>query len=457
MNSEITVKNNIFDEVKKEKKPIHLVLIATKPDIIKLAPLIIELKKENEFVLTVHSGQHFDWNLSGGLEEEFGLSPDINLNVRGMLFEQQAQIIERLGKVLFKMKKLNKRIIPYILGDTTTAVAGGIASFANLLGTVHVEAGLRTMTPPKKRFFELLSNFDAEEFYFKLREASGWKKGSYEPYPEQFDTRAAAPSAGLHFSPTPLNKKHLLDEGYDAERIVTVGNPVSDAIDLVEKKGKESNVFEMFPLLEEGEWIRFCIHRRENVSSLHRFSSLIEAIEKLVNRGEKILLVSLGATEKALNDFGLKKKIEKMSKSNKNFIYSPVWPYYRDAIAVMKKCSAVATDSGSIQEETNILGVPGIVLRFNSDRPEAVFAGSNTLAPPINAEIVEKIVREVVENKKLNKQMRKTQKLYGKNVCKKIVKNAKEVSAKEGLFELFEQQRLGLTKLDFWKKGETQW
>lgn len=457
---EISIRKNLFKKIKRKKGILHLVLIATKPDIIKQAPLILELKKEKKDVLIVHSGQHYDWNLSGGLEKEFGIMPDINLNVSGLLYEQQSQIINRLGFVLSEIKKTGMKVLPYIYGDTTTAVAGGIASFANLISTAHVEAGLRTLSPSKETILRLLSDFDVEEYFDELRESGLWRKGSYEPYPEQFDTRAAAPSVGIHFAPTRLNAEHLLAEGYAAERIYVVGNPVADAINYAQKRISQSKIFRKFPILKRGNVIRFCIHRRENVSCFQRFTALYEAMIDLVCEGRTVLFISLGATERALEAYRLKKKNVEMAEKYKNFIYSPVWPSYVDVIAAMQKCSLVATDSGSIQEETNMLGVPGAVLRFNSDRPEAIFAGSNILVPPIEKEIVLKIIREVVNNQDLNKKMRKTSKLYGEKVSQKIIRVVEKITQKDSafnLFDLMEHERLGLNKKSFWRKGGTSW
>jgi UDP-N-acetylglucosamine 2-epimerase (non-hydrolysing) len=456
----IHIRKNLFQEIKKRGKILHLVLIATKPDIIKQAPLILELKKEQEDVLIVHSGQHYDWNLSGGLEKEFGIVPDINLNVSGSLYQQQSQIIERLGSVLAEIKKTGRKVLPYIYGDTTTAVAGGIASFANLMSTAHVEAGLRTMSPSKETILSLLIDFKVREFFDELQESSFWKKGSYEPYPEQFDTRAAAPSAGIHFAPTRLNAQHLLAEGYPTERVYVVGNPVADAIDYAKKRTSQSKIFTKFPILKKGNVIRFCIHRRENVSCYQRFTALYEAMIDLVVEGRTVLFISLGATEKALKAFRLKRKTMALAKKHQNFIYSPVWPSYIDVISVMEKCCLVATDSGSIQEETNMLGIPGAVLRFNSDRPEAIFAGANILVPPIKKEIVLKIIRGVADDHDLNKKMRKAPKLYGEKVSQKIIKVVKKVTKKDSkfnLFDLMEHERLGLDKKAFWRKGETTW
>lgn len=454
----ISIRPGLWGKLKKDKRIIHLVLIATKPDIIKQAPLILELMREGESVLVVHSGQHYDLNLSGGLENEFSVIPDINLNVRGALYEQQSQIIYRLGYILERLKDMGKLVIPYIYGDTTTAVAAGVSSFANLIGTAHVEAGLRTMTPPKEIFQELLSNkYSIMDYYNDLQQNSNWVKGSYEPYPEQFDTRASAPSAGIHFAPTHLNAMNLLNEGFSGDKIFVVGNPVSDALKIVEGNLRNSGIFKRYPVLAEGGVIRFCVHRRENVSSYHRFKSIIDAMVYFIKEGRTVLLISLRATENALKSYGLKGELEGLSRKYKNFIYSPVWPYYTDVVAVMKKCTAVVTDSGSIQEETNLLGIPGIVLRFNSDRPEAIFSGANILAPPMKSEVIIKIIKEVLENKELNNRMRAVENLYGENVSQKMVSIIKRVTKKQTLFELLEHERLGLVKRDFWEKGGVRW
>ncbi|MDP3987529.1 MAG: UDP-N-acetylglucosamine 2-epimerase [Candidatus Levybacteria bacterium] len=455
------VRKDLIREIKKQKGAVHIVLIGTKPDIIKQAPLIIKLKEKNHFTLVIHSGQHNQFNLSGGLEKEFGIVPDVNLEVSGNLYQQQSQIIERFGSILEEIKSLKKEIIPYNCADTTTAVAAGIASFANLISTAHVEAGLRTMSPSKELTLSLLNDsFNPQDYFEKLKESKNWEKGSYEPYPEQFDTRAAGPSAGIHFAPTKLNMEHLINEGYSPQRIFVVGNTISDALKHVKKSINKSTIFEKFPILVGGNVIRFCVHRRENISSFQRFMSIYEAMEQLIRDGRKIILISLGATEKALRQYGLKNKTLELSKKYKNFIYSPVLPYYYDTIALMQKCSLVVTDSGSIQEETNMLGIPGVVLRFNTDRPEAVFSGSNVIAPPIKKEIILKIINAVLDSKERQKIVKNSKKLYGENVSGKIVKTVEKAIHKDSsfnIFEFMEHQRLGLTKKSFWRKGGIQW
>jgi len=206
--------------------------------------------------------------------------------------------------------------------------------------------------------------------------------------------------------------------------------------------------------------IRFCIHRRENVSSYHRFKSIYDAMVELIKEGRTVLLISLGATEKAFEAYNLKTEVLSLSKKYENFIYSPVWPYYVDTIAVMKRCSVVATDSGSIQEETVMLGIPGVVLRFNSDRPEAIFQGSNIIAPPIQSFLITRIIREVADTESLSTQMKKGDKLYGNNVSKRMIKVVKNAIRSDNLFNLFdlmEHDRLGLKKWPLWQSGGTSW
>lgn len=460
--NKVTIRKGLFKEIKRKKKVVHLVLIGTKPDIIKQAPLINELKQNGEYVVVAHSGQHYSWNLSGGLEEEFGIVPDINLGVSGVLYQQQSQIIERLGSLLSELKELNVQVIPYIYADTTTALAAGIASFSNLISTAHVEAGLRTMSPPAEIIESLLgSTFSVTKYLEASKMSSQWHKGSYEPYPEQFDTRAAAPSAGVHFAAVRLNADHLISEGYAEKRVYIVGNPVVDAIKLVSQTSSDNpSIFETYPLLTKGGVIRFCIHRRENISSYHRFKAIYDAMVSLIKEGRTVLLISLGATEKAFETYNLKKEVLKMAKKYPHFIYSPVWPYYRDVIAAMQYCSVVATDSGSIQEETTTLSIPGVVLRFNTDRPEAVFQGSNIIAPPIKSSIITRIIREVADNQIIKTAMQSNTSLYGKDVSKKIVTIVKTAVHEDrlfNLFELMEHNRLGYAKRKFWKKGGTTW
>lgn len=447
---EICLKNDFFKKFENEARLIHLVMIGTKPDIIKQAPLILELKKRDFPLIIGHTGQHNNYEMSQSCQEEFGIEPDFNLNVSGDLFAKYGEIIERLGFMLNKFQQMSKRVLPYVHGDTVTASSSAKAAFLARYAVGHVEAGLRTLTPPKEFFLKIMNKLEVMDYYHELQTVK-WARGSIEPYPEQFDTRTIAPAAGLHFAPAELNRNNLLDEGFADERIFVTGNTISDAVKFAENRANKSTIFEKYPVLEGGDFIRFCIHRRENVSVLNRFKAIMESICNLVKEGKNVLLLSHFATERAIENFGFKDKIKNMADKYTNFVFIPTIPY-TDSIALLKKCRVIATDSGGVQEEGNILHVPVVTVRFNSDRPETIIEGSNILAPPINERMLTQIFKECMENDRLNKEMRRRKSLYGADVSKKII-DAVESISDENAFRL-EHERLGLAKMDFWQKGE---
>ncbi len=420
-----------------QRKHIHLVMIATKPDIIKQAPLYLELKQRNELVLLGHTGQHYEFNLSGGMIEEFGISPDFNLNIEGPLHQKISQTIGRLGDLLVELKALGKIVIPYVHGDTMTAMAVSNAAHGLEFASVHVESGIRTLTPKREIFVKLLENFDWNWYYTALQDRSNWESGSIEPYPEQYNTRAVGPGTGLFCAPVTLDQEFLLNEGYPADRIKVVGNTVTDALQIALSNQSKSTIFEKYPPLKDG-FIRFCVHRRENCSNSQRFTSIFSAIEELVNANETVLLISMYQTKVAIEEFGLQSRLNALI-NKPNFIYSESWPYYTDVIAAMEKATVCATDSGSMQEEMNIMGIPCVTLRYGSDRSETILDGGNVIAPPINGPLIAKIIRAAQSEPR----MKNRPKLYGENVSIKIVDHVLELLEKEPLFR-FEHHRLQL-------------
>ncbi len=425
---------------------VHVVLIATKPDIIKQAPIYQELQKRGECVLLCHTGQHHDFRYSGGMEEEFGLTTDIHLTIDGDLHSKIAQMIERFGAVVKYLLDQGKTPIPYIHGDTSTAMAIGLGAYMHRVACVHVEAGIRTLTPTASVFQAHYDAFKAgrfvwDEYYQAMQQPGNFEKGSMEPFPEQYNTRVAEPASGYHAAPVDLVRDFLLEEGFSADTIETVGNTVADATKLAIADSAKSTIFHTYPQLENGKFIRFCIHRRENTQDRQRFTILIDAMEKLIRSGHHVLLISLFGTEAALDEFGLRERIEALAKDYpETFIYSDVWPYYRDVIAAMRRCAAVATDSGSMQEEMNILGVPCVTLRFGSDRGESILAGGNVLAPPIDSDFVVEIIRGALNNQ----QMASVGNIYGEDVSKKLVDGVlSRVDEQLGLFQT-EEARLKL-------------
>lgn len=415
---------------------VHVILIATKPDIIKQVPLYRELKKRGHCAVLGHTGQHYSENLSGGMLAEFGVEPDFNLNVRGEMYQVVSQIIERLGFVIGELKKRGKIVIPYVHGDTTTAMAASNAGFCQGFASVHVEAGIRTLTPDYTKFDIRNTKYDPATWRAFLMERDNWKRGSLEPYPEQFNTRASEAATGVHLAPVELDREFLRGEGFPEDRIFVVGNSVVDA--LRQAQGKPATVFDRYPVLKDGGFVRFCIHRRENCSSDKRFLAIIGALKALVKEGRKVLLISMNQTEAAFTRLTMRGEIEQLAKDHQNFIFTDVWSEYGDVIAAMSKASVCATDSGSMQEEMNAMGVPCVTLRFGSDRSESAIAGGNIIAPPIDSALIKKSIEYAWDNA----DMRAAPKIYGKNVSAQCIDAVEKVLASGEVFRA-EDQRLG--------------
>ncbi len=422
---------------------VHLILIATKPDIIKQVPLYKELQKRGHCVVLGHTGQHYDENLSGGMLKEFGVQPDFNLNVRGTMYEVVSQIIGRLGYVIGELKKRGKVVIPYVHGDTTTAMAASNAGFCHQFASVHVEAGIRTLTPKYSGTGSgtgtIFGQKSVEDWCRFLQKRENWERGSLEPYPEQFNTRCSEAATGIHLAPVELDREFMLSEGFPNDRIFVVGNSVVDATTEAMGRIKQSTVFERHPVLKDGDFVRFCIHRRENCLSERRFRAIYGAMKGLVEDGRKVLLISMIQTEAAFERFGLKNEVAALAQKHKNFVYSPVWAEYVDVVAAMSKAAVCATDSGSMQEEMNAMSIPCVTLRFGSDRSESIICGGNIIAPPVK----ESIIKQTIEFAWDNQTMRKAPKIYGKDVSKKCIDVIEKV-LKEGEVFRNEEERLRL-------------
>ncbi len=286
---------------------------------------------------------------------------------------------------------------------------------------------------------------DISEWREFLMDRKNWKRGSQEPYPEQFNTRTAETATGVHLAPVELDREFMLSEGFAEDRIFVVGNSVADAtraaFEKAEKGGKagRAKIFEQYPMLEEGDFVRFCIHRRENCVSERRFRAIYDVMKGLILDGKKVLLINMNQTKFALEKFGLQKELENLAKDHKNFVLSDVWAEYGDVIAAMSKAAVCATDSGSMQEEMNIMGIPCVTLRFGSDRSESAIAGGNLIAPPIDAGLI----RAMIDYAWDNKEMRNAPKLYGENVSVKCIDAVEQVLAKGEVFRA-EEERLSL-------------
>lgn len=451
---QISVREWFWNEIQNNsKKYAHIIMIATKPDIIKQAPLYLELKKRGELVVLIHTGQHYDYNLSQGVLLEFGMEVDINLNIHGKLHQKFSMIIERLGNILIELHEDYKKIpVPYVHWDTLTATTADKAAFLNKFSVVHVEAGIRTFTP-KKEFFEKLFegyenwDFDWNQYYTSLQNKDIYELGSIEPYPEQFDTRSVEPSTGYFAAPHNLYKLTLQAEWFPKENIEVTGNTVADAIEISRQKVHLSKAFETYPNMQGKPFIFITIHRRENCEKKERFLSIYYAIKKLIERGVYVCFLGLYASEFAIDSYGLRDDIEALrEKYSKNFAYGPALAHHHEVIDMISQAGAVVTDSGSMQEEANIVGTPCVTVRFGSDRTETIIEWANIIAPPINSSLIADIVEWAIANPDMKKQN-----IYGEQVSEKIVDGVLEKLKTQGKLFQFDDERLGLEKYFNWK------
>ena len=428
----------------KDAHYVHIVTIGTKPDIIKQAPIYHELLSRGETVILCHTGQHYDYAYSGGVEEEFGLEVDIRLGIDGSWPVKTMQMIERFSEVLQTLLDEGKIPIPYVHGDTSTASVISFASMLHKVACVHVEAGIRTLTPKKEVYHQFnqaieAGTFNWDEYYAAMQDKNNYSLGSVEPFPEQMNTRMTEPTSGFCAAPVELYREQLIAEGVEPSKVEVTGNTIADATLAAIEKSKTSDIFTHYPMLENGDFIMMSIHRRENIYDLKRFTAIMESVELLIANGYVVLFLSLLSTEDAIDKYGFREDIERWQKEYPDhFIYSKAWAIHKDVIAAMRKAGAVVSDSGGFQEEANIVGVPSVTVRFGSDRSESFFAGSNIPAPPLSKEFIYEVIKGAYNNKAMQKGN-----LYGENVAEKIIDGVLSRLHKDtGLF-LTEEQRLG--------------
>ncbi len=452
--NEVFIRDYFWQEIESSaKKYAHIIMIATKPDIIKQAPLYAELKKRWELVVLVHTGQHYDYNLSQWVLWEFNMTVDINLNIFGPIHKKFSLIVERLGNFLVELNETYKKIpVPYVHGDTLTAATADKAAFLNKFAVVHVEAGIRTLTPSATFYENLFNNFEKwifnwDEYYNSLQARNVYELGSIEPFPEQFDTRSIEWSTGFFAAPVELYKETLIAEWHDENKIKVVGNTIVDAIEISKKKIKNSKAFEIYPNMKGKDFIFVTIHRRENCEKKERFLTLYYALKKLIQDWVAVCFLELYASGFAIDNYGLRDDLNELIKNYPdNFAYGPALAHHSEVIDMLSHAWAVVTDSGSMQEEANIIGTPCVTLRFWSDRTETILAGTNIIAPPVNSRLIAEIIKGAIGNKKM-----KGKNLYWENVSEKIVDEVLKTFSKNGKLFLLDDERLGLEKYTDWK------
>jgi UDP-N-acetylglucosamine 2-epimerase len=438
---EINKKNmyDIFSNLGQYKK-VMAIVIGTKPDFYKQAPLLLEAKKQKLPAFVISTGQHYDDLLGYGIKE-FNLSDSIvcDLNIRGDLMEKSGDLILKFGYFgrYLKQNFPNSSVLPIVHGDTLVAAMATLSWVFGLGQKVgQNESGLRSMSPKviNKVKANQIPTPELTEKFINEQISSNWFLTREEPFPEQIDTWVCSSGTKFFFVPTLLNKEHLIREGYPEEDIYIMGNSVVDAIDIKRSSKPKESIFATFPQLESGNWIRMDIHRRENLT-FHRFNAIIGGLIDIITKTDfKVILVLLNATIAALDKFGLYPKLQMLEKNYKDkFIISPLWREYGHVVEFLDsgKCWAEITDSGSMQEELLYFSnVCSFTVRLNTDRPETIFdAKGNVLIPPINKNWLPNIVSMVYDKREnLGFNFKNKKQIYGKpgEVSKGIVKVLKK-------------------------------
>lgn len=365
-----------------------LVVFGTRPEIIKLAPVIIELRKyPNDYnVIVCNTEQQKE--LSNQTLAYFGLKADINLDcmrANQSLAGVQTKILTSLEEV-FNKNKIDATIVQ---GDTMTVFCGALVSFYHKTPVYHVEAGLRS--------------YDI-----------------YEPFPEEVMRQMTSRVAELHFAPTEVNKKALLKEDIAESKIHVVGNTVIDALFCLSDEVIENSkkFFEDKNITIDDKLVLITAHRRENHGK--RIDRIIDAIEFLAKKfADHTFVIPVHPNP------NVKDKIHQRLDSYNNIkLLTPLdYPYL---VYLQKHAKLILTDSGGIQEEAPSFACPTLVMRYETERKEGVDAGVSVLVGADYDKIVN-LASDILSKPKSETRL-KVQNPYGDGTASKqieqIIRNA---------------------------------
>ena len=316
--------------------PKIAVTLGTRPEIIKMAPVIreLEIRKADFFVL--HTGQHYSYNLDGVFFEQLKLhQPEYNVGAgSGSHAEQTARILVGVEKILLK----ESPDIVLVQGDTNSVLATAMVASKLHIKVGHIEAGLR----------------------------------SYDrAMPEEINRILADHCSDYLFAPTEKAKAILLSEGIPEAKISVTGNTIVDAVyQNLEIAREQSKILDNLQLSPQ-KYILVTLHRQENVDNRERFTSILEGLDKAAFEFKMPLIYPIHPHSR--------KKMEELNlKAPKITLIDPV--DFLDFLQLESNARLVLTDSGGVQEETCIIGVPCVTMRDNTERPETVEVGANLLA-----------------------------------------------------------------------------
>jgi UDP-N-acetylglucosamine 2-epimerase (non-hydrolysing) len=329
------------------------IILGTRPEIIKMSPVIRECEKQNIDYFILHTGQHYSYNLDKVFFQELELpEPKYNLNIGS------GSHAEETGKMLIGIEKILLKEEPNIIlveGDTNTVLAGALAA-SKLHISPYRACGVMGQSPIKVGHIEAgLRSYDKD-------------------MPEEINRVLADHVSDYLFAPTEKARNILLGEGIPENKIFVTGNTIVDAVyqNLEIARGKV-DILNLDKLnLEKEEYFLITAHRQENVDEKERLKGILDGLELVHNEfGLPIIYPIHPRTQKRINEFGLKNP-EGIS------LIEPLG--FLEFLQLEANAELVLTDSGGVQEETCILKVPCVTLRDNTERPETIDVGSNVLA-----------------------------------------------------------------------------
>ena len=365
------------------KKIKVMSVFGTRPEAVKMAPLVKELEKnvdiENVVCVTAQHREMLDQVL-----ELFDIKPDYDLDImkqRQTLTGVTTKVLEGLDEVLEE----SKPDIVLVHGDTTTSFAAALAAFYKQIKVGHVEAGLRTYN-------------------------------KYEPFPEEMNRKLTGSLADLHFSPTALAKENLLKEAVDENSIFVTGNTVIDALATTVEEEYTFTVDELNDIdYANKRVITMTAHRRENWGE--PLQNICEAVRQIVLENEDVELVYAVHKNPIVRDV----VYDILGNMERVHLVEPL--DLKDMHNLMKRSYLVLTDSGGLQEEVPSLGKPVLVLRNVTERPEGIAAGTLKLAG-IEKETIYNLTKELLTNDEMYHQMAIAKNPFGDGHASKRIVDA---------------------------------
>lgn len=358
-----------------------MTIFGTRPEAIKMAPLVSELKNDPELQpIVVVTAQHRE--MLDSVLETFDITPDYDLNI----MKQGQTLSEVTSRVLGGLESVIQEAKPDMIlvhGDTTTTFAGSLAAFYNEVAIGHVEAGLRT-----------------------------WNK--YSPFPEEMNRQMTGVLADLHFSPTDQSKHNLLQENKKDESIVVTGNTAIDALSTTVSENYESEIINRH---KDKRIVLLTAHRRENIGK--PMENIFKAVRRIVEEQEDVVVVYPMHKNPKVRDIAG----QLLSDHNRIELIEPLEVI--DFHNFAANSHLILTDSGGVQEEAPSLGKPVLVLRDTTERPEGVEAGTLKLVG-VEEEDVYNETKKLLNDQSSYESMSIAQNPYGDGLAsKRICENIK--------------------------------